>query len=236
VTSGSRGRDVLERMVGTTPDCIPIERLGEARTDAERSHLETCARCQAELALWQEFEQSTPSLDDGAAVQWIAAELGRRRAPKQAATDRVIGWLRRPRFAAAMATLVVAAAAGYVLWDPEPRVGTRRDPASEVYRTARVQAMAPLGDVASAPHALEWASFPGAVAYDVTVLEVDRTPLLSESTPQPRIEIPPSVFAMFVPGKTVLWEVKARDTSGSVIGESGPQQFRVAAARSLRNP
>lgn len=236
MTSDGRGRDVLAKTIGTMPDCIPLERLGEARTDGERAHLESCARCQAELALWHEFEASTPSADDGAAVRWIAAETARRRAPAPSPAGRVLAWWRRPGFAAAMATLVLVVTAGYLLWDPEPLVRSRQDAGSQVYRSAGVQATAPLGDVATAPRELRWTPVGGAASYDVGVLEVDRTALWTGSTSGSRIDIPAAVSALFVPGKTILWEVKALDGSRGVIGESGPQQFRVAAARPLRKP
>ena len=71
-------RATLYGALQPTSDCIPIERFGEAWTAPERDHAKRCARCQTELALWQEFDTSTPSADDDASVQWIVAELGRR--------------------------------------------------------------------------------------------------------------------------------------------------------------
>jgi hypothetical protein len=224
--SSAHGKNGLDIATARTPACIPIERLGDARTQEERAHIETCARCQAELSLWQEFDRSTPAAGDGAAVQWIAAKLARRRVPASAAGRRTIGWIHRPALSAAMATLVVAAAFGYVLWDREPPVP--RGVTSPVYRAGRIRTSAPLGDVASAPSALHWSAAEGAASYDVRVLEVDRTPLWSGSTSTPGIDLPSEVSALFVPGKTVVWEVTARDRSRAVIGESGAQQFRVA--------
>ena len=216
----------LDIATARTPECIPIERLGDAITQEERAHIETCARCQAELSLWHAFEQSTPAADDGAAVQWIAAELARRRGPAAATGRRTTGWIRIPGLSAALATLVVAAALGYVLWDREPPVP--HGVTSPVYRTGRIRTSAPLGDVASAPRALHWSPVEGTASYDVRLLEVDRTPLWSGSTSTPGIDLPSDVSALFVPGKTVVWEVTARDASRAIIGESGAQQFRVA--------
>lgn len=226
----SNRRELLERTTGATPECIPAERLGEPATERERAHLATCPRCRTELALWQEFEQSTPSAEDGAAVQWIAAETARRFAPQPSRGARTLAWLRWPQLAGAMAALVAAVAVGYTLWDPEPRVQPRQD-APAVYRTGQVQLLAPAGDVAGAPSVLEWRAFAGADSYDVKVLEVDRTPLWQGSTREPRVDLPPAIVALFVPGKTVTWEVTARDPAGAAVGESGPRQFRVSPGR-----
>ena len=70
---------VLKRMLQATAECIPIERLGDTRTAVESEHLSRCARCQTEIALQQEFNESAPVSDEGAAVQWVVAEVRRRR-------------------------------------------------------------------------------------------------------------------------------------------------------------
>ena len=63
-----------------TKECLPLETLermmdnpsGDAKAAA---HLAGCAHCQTELAMLKNFEQSTPSADEGAAVAWIASQL-----------------------------------------------------------------------------------------------------------------------------------------------------------------
>ena len=235
--SSNSHRDALDRTLQPTPGCIPIERFGEAWTVRENEHLTGCARCQTELALWQEFDSSTPSADEGGAVQWVVAELGRRSAQAPPPIpNRRWWWLERPRFAAAAATIGVATLIGYGLWDPEPVVRMRQD-APQVYRSVRVQAVSPMGDVVAAPRSLEWVPLPGAVVYDVQMLEVDRTSLWRGTASSPRIELPSGVITQLVPGKTLLWEVTARNAAGAVVAESGTQRFRVAAGGgTLRKP
>jgi anti-sigma factor RsiW len=138
---------------------------------------------------------------------------------------RTTGWIRHPVLSA-VATLVVVGALGYVLWDREPPLP--QGVTSPAYRRSRIRTSAPLGDVATAPSVLHWSAVEDAASYDVRVLEVDRTPLWSGSTSTPGIDLPSEVSALFAPGKTVVWEVTARDRSRAVIGESGAQQFRVA--------
>jgi hypothetical protein len=238
VTKSSEGdHKTLDRALRTTAECIPVERLGEARTARESEHLRDCVRCQTEVALWQEFDASSPSSDEGAAVAWVVAELGRRAGQAApAAAARPARWLRLPRWAAVAATVAFAALVGYGLWDPEPRVDGRPD-ASATYRSQQVQSIAPVGTVATAPRALEWAPVSGAVAYDVQVLEVDRVVLWKGVSASPRIELPAGVIAQLLPGKTVLWEVVARNAAGVVVAESGSQKVRVATdSDTLRNP
>ena len=223
--------------LGGTPNCIPIDRLGETLSALEAEHLTSCARCQTELALWQEFEGASASADEGAAVAWIVAELGRGAAPALPSVPARAWWWREwPRLAAVAATLAIVALAGYGLWDPEPAVRTRPRE-SPVYRTVRVQTVAPMGDVAAAPRLLEWAPLGGTAVYDVQILEVDRAVLWHGSTAATRIEIPADVIAQIVPGKTLLWEVTARDAAGAALGESGTQRVRVTTgAGAFRNP
>src|SRR5262245_18636603 len=100
-------RAALDAASRTTPACLSFERLGGELTAMEREHVAACARCQTELTLLAEFNESIPAPDEGAAVQWIVAELRRRRSQSAASAgswDR--GWrlLRPPhRLAAAAA-------------------------------------------------------------------------------------------------------------------------------------
>ena len=110
--------------------------------------------------------------------------------------------------------------------DREPAVRELQN-TPQVYRTAQVQVVAPLGDLAAPPRALEWVPVSGAVGYDVEILEVDGTRLWRGTAAGPRIDLPSSVIAQLVPGKTVLWEVRARSASGATVANSGTQRFRV---------
>lgn len=237
MTSSKGDRPASLAALRRTPNCIPIDRLGETLTAPEAEHLTGCARCQTELALWQEFDGSSALADEGAAVAWIVAELGRRGAPAPPPVPGRAWWWREwPRLAAVAGTAAIVAVAGYGLWDPEPAVGSRQNEAP-VYRTVRVQTVAPMGDVAAAPRLLEWAPLGGTALYDVQILEVDRAVLWHGSTASTRIEIPADVIAQIVPGKTLLWEVTARDAAGAVLGESGTQRVRVATgAGTFHNP
>ena len=98
----------------------------------------------------------------------------------------------------------------------------------EALNTGRiVQVIGPIGDVRETPRELRWQPVPDASRYDVAIREVDLTTLWQASTRDPRVEVPASVIAQFVPGKPILWEVTARRGDGAAVAQSGTQRFRV---------
>ena len=212
-----------------TPDCISPERLGSELTASERIHVDTCARCQSELALWHAFNEPSRDAAESEAVSWIVARLQRARAASlHGAPPRLAHRFQRTPvrgLIGAAAAIMVAATLGYVAWDREPAVSP---PAGEqVYRTASIDIVSPTGDVARPPRELVWVASPAAARYDVRVLEVDGAVVWRGTSLSSRIDLPDDVIARSVPGKTLIWEVVALDASGLAISESGPQWFRV---------
>lgn len=214
-------KEQLER----TESCIALDRLGEEWTAAEREHLAGCSRCEAELALARSFESSAMDDAEADAVGSIVARL---QAPRPAnvvsISERRKATAGRPLLAAA-ATVFLAIG---VTWFVQNRESASDDGAGidRTYRSLRVEVLAPAGDVAAPPAELRWVPVAGAAAYDVAIVEVDRTTLWSATTRSPRVELPRSVTAKLVPGKTVLWQVTAR-ARGEVLADSGAVKFRV---------
>jgi len=227
-------RTELEEALGMTPACVPVERLAEHLTEREQQHVDSCARCQSELALWREFEESRRAPDEGAAVSWIVAELGRRNQRVPARKTRpAFGWLTAPvwRWTTAIAAVALVTTGVYLLQDREPEIREiSRVP--QTYRTGGLEVRIPVGDIAAPPNAIEWVARDGAVGYDVAVFEVDGTPLWRQTSSISRVELPGSVVRQFVPGKTILWEVRARNAANQVVAESGMHRFRVTIAGS----
>jgi hypothetical protein len=225
----TRDTHPLKAALSPTPECLAPERFGETLEAREQAHVDACARCQGELALWREFDESAPIAGEGAAVQWIVAELARRNATPADAAKRMRGWwtarMLRP-WATAAATVAIAVGIGYFAWDREPGLRSPTGPAP-IYRSGQVRAVSPIGDVLTAPTSLEWVAFDQAIRYDIEVTEVDRTLLLRATSLVPRFELPRSLVLQLVPGKTVLWQVRARNASNEVVGESATQQVRV---------
>jgi hypothetical protein len=217
-------RAALDAASRPTPSCIPFDRLGGALTTSEREHAAGCARCQTELTLFAEINDPAPAPGEGAAVQWVVAELRRRRSHAGSPS----GWrFFRPRLVAAASTAGLVLAVGFMTWDREPPVRDVPD-ATGSYRTIQVEAVAPVGDVRGRPRDLEWSPVDGAASYDVVVLEVDRTILWEGASSTTRVSLPEPVVARFVPGKTILWEVTARNRAGEAVAVSGTGRFRVA--------
>jgi hypothetical protein len=211
-----------------TGDCIAIERLGEELTRKEREHLQSCARCQAEMKLWEEFRDDEARAGEDEDVQWITGKL--RAAATTSNVIQISSWKKafHPRSLAIAASLVLAIAIGYVVQNREPSVDVSLTTGPSAYRSARVALITPKGDLDTAPRELRWQAISGAESYDVQVVEVDRTILWRVSARGPRVELPPAVIEQCVPGKTILWQVSAR-RNGTVLAESGLQRFRVKA-------
>ncbi|MFN7992799.1 MAG: hypothetical protein U0Q18_04325 [Bryobacteraceae bacterium] len=223
-------RAIWKAALQPRPDCIPIEKLAGPLADVEAKHLATCARCQAELALQREFISSVVEPDEGAAVSWIAAELQRR---ATAETARRPSWWQRlvqlPSYRLSGALAGVLLLAGiFTVYTLRSRTGTAPRVISEdAYRSQSVVPVSPLGDLDSTPAELRWQPVPGAVKYQVRIVEVDRREIWTAETPQTSVSIPGQVRAMIVPGKTLLWEAKALSRTSENLATSGLRKFRV---------
>jgi hypothetical protein len=222
-----------KRELQRTAECPQVDRLPGILTLVESEHVAHCARCQAEMALWKEFRNGKTSLSEAAAVQWISSELRRRfsTGSVNAVPSNVVSMASRrkvlpPRALAAAAMLVVALGIGYMAQNREPSAGGAPN-RSDFYRSSRIKVTTPSGDVTSSPARLEWTPVAGASSYDVSVLEVDRTILWQGNSLEPRVALPSTVTAQFVPGKTIFWEVTARRGT-AVLAQSGTERFRVA--------
>ena len=221
--------------LGAGPDCLSVDQLSrDLSSDAQR-HLDGCSRCQAELRMWQEFQN--PAANEDEDVRDLVGELKSRLATSHSESEADLtnvmtqtsssSWRRW----AAAAVVVLAAGLVYGVLDREPGLTPRTD--QPVYRGDAIDMLSPRGDVDVVPARLEWREVTGAVRYDVRVLEVDGTELWSASSSAPGVAIPPEVAALLVPGKTVSWDVSAVGQDGGVLIRSDRQQFRVQPPNAL---
>ena len=132
---------------------------------------------------------------------------------------------------AAAAVLVITIALPLVLnRQSEPSL-TRLAPGN--LRSESMLPVSPVGDMPAAPEQLRWTGLPGAIRYEVRILEVDRTELWKAEIGQTSIPIPASVRSMMIPGKTLQWEVRAFANDGRPISSSAfPVAFRIIRAKS----
>jgi hypothetical protein len=204
--------------------CVSLERLAETLTDEEREHVARCPRCEAEAALFAAADRPAETERESDDVQWIASELRRRTVtPSKVKVfpARTSRWGLSSLAAAAVLLMVV----GIGVWSGKREPSLSQPSGGELYRSARLAAIAPVGDLQAPPAELRWASLPGATNYDVTVREVDHTLLWSAETSASHVQLPQSVLARIVPGKTLVWEVTAR-RGGEAVASSGAQPFR----------
>ncbi|MFL5311117.1 MAG: hypothetical protein ACJ79H_11750 [Myxococcales bacterium] len=242
--------DALRAALAPSGSCLTIEQLGRlcdrdhaGSADARAAeHVAGCLRCRTELALLKQFEGGALRPEEQEDARWIVGRLtrdvgrltagealpARRRAPVRAA-----GWRRfvAPRAllgglaAAAAALLVVLNVPGREASAPALPPDATAGPSS--FRSDAIAVKAPAGDVDAAPKELRWESAAGAASYSVQVMEVDRTPVWSGQSRDPRISLPASVRARVVPGKPFLWQVVAKDANGQPIATSDFQRFRL---------
>jgi hypothetical protein len=203
-------REILKAALAPGDGCLDLERLGRyadgvlpaAEQAAADAHVHGCLNCQAELALMRAI---TSGASESPSRRWLRSGMA-------------------PLAAAAAVALVVAGS--FLLRAKAPELPSATT-GPEVTRSLAVGVRAPLGDQAEAPRRFEWTAAAGAARYRVRLLEVDRREVWSTSTAGLVAELPPDVRATMAPGRTFLWEVTAYDTSGAVIGESGPQAFHL---------
>ena len=214
--------------LGPTPECPSLDALAAATVDPQvKQHLDSCAHCQNELAMFQEFEGAEPRPEEKADLAWVNTELSRRRSTtKVSLADRFHAWFTLPRLSIAAVALLVLIVAGVYL---PSRNGSRVPGAQEgpVWRSGQFAALAPIGDLDRAPTQFRWEAVTGAETYRVRLLEVDGTPVWSTDTRSTTVEIPNTVVAKMIAGRTLQWSVEARDSDGRQIAATNLQSFHI---------
>lgn len=236
--------DIRERVraaLSVTPECLSLRQLealaaDEAADERAAEHLHGCPHCQAELRLLRAFEDSSPLPEEGAAVSWIAAQLGN----KANGTAALVGsherwWARMfgrmPKLGYAVAA-VAALAVGLGVYDatksvePSLQVGQGSE---STYRSTELRPLTPVGDVKQTPSMLKWESAPKASKYAVKVMEVDHTILWSGESFDNSVTLPTDVKGKITDRKPILWQVEALDSSGKIVTTSPLTRFRVVS-------
>jgi hypothetical protein len=230
-----REREELKEMLEATPECPTVEEL-LTRRNADASldaHVYQCPRCKTELALFEAFEQPARA-QDAAAVNWIAKRLD---GMDWAAVDAVPtrepaaawwrGWL-KPRALAsvslAFAALLVITTTVQLSRRPGANPDVRISETAPV-RSQSIEVAEPLGLLREVPSVIRWRTVPGAAAYRIRLMEVDRTELWSATVNGASVSLPNTIQHKILPGKRLLFDVVAVNSNGSGVSSSGIRDF-----------
>ncbi len=246
----ANGSDRLQEILGETEHCLSLQEMeqfldqdspGSGQRSAAERHLRDCARCSTQFALLRQFRDARPRGDEAASVAWITARLTERSPiPGVSAPQSRAGWLWwkqifTPAYAgvlslAAALTILVIAGGVYIRSSRQPILSTGAGAGPDVYRSGQVEAIRPVGDLQQIPKEFTWQPIPGAASYEVSLMEVDRAEIWKTQSTGNQIQLPAEIRARLLPGKTLLWQVTARNRSGFQLATSSIQRFRIKIA------
>jgi hypothetical protein len=98
-----------------------------------------------------------------------------------------------------------------------------------IMRGSEIEAVAPEGDIAQEPGALQWRNVTDAASYRVTILGVDGDPVWSGSAAGSPAELPDAALAAMHATVLYRWQVEAINANGQRIAWSKPTPFRFEA-------
>lgn len=136
---------------------------------------------------------------------------------------------RTPSWARWAAAAVFVLAAGLAFRLAFPPAGTLPPPDDAgVVRGARIEGLAPQGEVMEVPGALSWEPVPGAASYELKLVAVDGTVLWETTLAAPPARLPAEVRGRLLAAVRYSYSVRARDARGGEIAVSEEVSFRAA--------
>jgi hypothetical protein len=221
-----------------TKECLPLEVLERMienpSADAKAAkHLAGCAHCQTELAMLKNFEQSTPSASEGAAVAWIAAQLERQQsapvAQQKVATIPFWRTMFRIPYMAGAAALAAVLIFGISLYHGNSDGPGRINPGigSGQFRSGAIHLVSPIAEQNAVPAEFHWDAVQGASSYSVELKDVAGITLATAKSTQNVLPVTPELKANMISGKPLKWKVTAMDAAGTEIANSSTEQFKI---------
>jgi len=221
-----------------TKDCLPLETLermmdNPARDAKAAAHLAGCAHCQTELAMLKNFELSTPSADEGAAVAWIAAQLERQQnapvAQQKAATVPFWRMMFRIPYLAGAAAMAAVLIVGISLYHGNSDGPGKLNPGigNGQFRSGAIHLVSPIAEQPTAPSEFHWDAVQGASSYTVELKDVAGITLATAKSSQNMLPVTPEMKANMISDKPLKWKVTALDANGKEIANSNAEQFKV---------
>jgi len=227
-----------QEAASATEECLPLEVLermmdNRSRDAKAQAHLAGCAHCQTELAMLKNFEQSTSSADEGAAVAWIAAQLERQQSAPvaQQKIARVPFWrtMFRIPYLAGAAALAAVLIFGVSLYHGNSDGPGRLNPGvgNGQFRSGAIHLVSPIAEQNDAPTEFRWEAVQGASSYTVELKDVAGITLATANSTQNALPVTPEMKANMVSGKPLKWQVTAIDANGKEIANSSGGEFKV---------
>lgn len=229
---------IWQEAAAETKDCLPLEVLEQMMDNTSRdakaaAHLAGCAHCQTELAMLKSFEQSTPTVEEGAAVAWIAAQLQRQQiAPvAQQKIVRVPFWraMFRVPYLAGAAALAAVLIVGISLYHGNSDGPGRINPnlGSGPFRSGSIHLVSPIADQNNAPAEFRWEAVQGASSYRIELKDVAGITLATAKSAQNVLPVTPEMKTNMISGKPLKWAVTAMNADGKEIANSSTEQFKI---------
>jgi len=193
-----------------------LGRLGETESGRFEEHYFNCSSCFARLAEREELIGVIRSKGRDIFKAPLRPEKARRRFA-----------LLRPWPAAAV--LVAAGALAVVLLLPRaPETPLKfPPPADDTLRGGSIAIIAPQGELASTPAALEWEAGAAGLDYQVTLTGPGLVEWTKDAT-ETRVPLPEEIKRALKPGAEYSWKVKAFRKTGAFTGSSKETRFRIA--------
>ncbi|MEO0423977.1 MAG: hypothetical protein AAF184_16685 [Pseudomonadota bacterium] len=233
--------DALRQAYGEGSPCPPPELFLEedSLSDAQRrdlaAHVSACPACAAERELALAFTDPEDDVDASSdEVEDVLAKLRERREEHTGAAE-----LRaRRRWFTSSAPAVPLALAASVLLAAVVVIGGGglRTPSAppelpdftqSPLRGARVELLAPEGQLFAVPNDFTWREVAQATAYRVSVLAVDDSVLWSQEVTGSPLPLPVALREQLHPAVRYRWQVEALGPSNAVAAASALAEFRI---------
>lgn len=224
---------IWKQAVDAQSGCPPADRwagwLAHALPPSEWEemgrHLRECPRCDAEVALLENFLTAVPEANEAAAVRWVAARLRKRPESPLSGWRQWLGGPFPLRMWAYAAVLLLAA--GAVLESRRPSAPGLDPVAAETFRSiGSIEWLSGEGDLAERPVSLRWRAVEGASRYSVRVFEVDDQVAWQGQATRAQLTLPADAAGMLAPRKTLLVQVQALGPAGQLIAETAKIRMR----------
>lgn len=222
----SSERDILHAATSKEPNCLPVAALermaGGTGSDAEKAHAASCSFCLGEIAMLQSFNAAEPTAAEAAAVRQIEKQLKQEPAwrPTEVVSKKA-WWFARPVWG-----LGLVAALALIFFVKIP-TSSPVAPIDGTVRGGQIEAISPTGDLTSIPSKLQWRAIPGAVSYEIRLMDVAEQILWQTSATAPLVQLPPEAQALMAERKTLTWRIRAMDAKGATVAASAAETFRV---------